>query len=109
MPKKVHHNPDYEKNKTADVIKHGSGRAVPNEQWECNINPDEPNKNNGIGAFEPKRSKERPSTHKKLTIRIIKMAKEKAKSKINMYPSMSKMKEEKKRVMVKPAKKIKTI
>jgi len=37
------------------------------------------------------------------------MAKEKKKSKNNMYPSMSKMKEEKKRVMVKPAKKIKTI
>lgn len=37
------------------------------------------------------------------------MKKEKPKSKNNMYPSMPKMKEEKKRVMVKPAKKIKTI
>ena len=37
------------------------------------------------------------------------MEKKKEKSKNNMYPSMSKMKEEKKRVMVKPSKKIKTI
>lgn len=64
MAKKTHHNPDYAKDKTADVIKKGSGRAVPNEQWEMNINPDEPNKNDGIGAFEPKRSKDRPCTHK---------------------------------------------
>lgn len=33
----------------------------------------------------------------------------KKEAKNNMYPSMSKEKEEKKRVMVKPAKKIKTI
>ncbi len=37
------------------------------------------------------------------------MKKEPKKSKDNMYPSMSKMAEEKKRVIVKPAKKIKTI
>jgi hypothetical protein len=37
------------------------------------------------------------------------MEKKKKETKNNMYPSMSKMKEEKKRVMVKPAKKIKTI
>ncbi len=35
--------------------------------------------------------------------------KKQKKSKNNMYPSMSKMKEEKKRVMVKPSKTIKTI
>lgn len=37
------------------------------------------------------------------------MKKEPKKSKENMYPSMSKKKEEKKRVMVKPSKIIKTI
>jgi hypothetical protein len=37
------------------------------------------------------------------------MEKKKKEAKSNMYPSMSKMKEEKKRVMVKAAKKIKTI
>jgi hypothetical protein len=52
--------------KDASVTLHGYSQLSPNEQWEVNINPDEPNKNDGIGAFEPKRAKERPSTHKKV-------------------------------------------
>jgi hypothetical protein len=57
---------DGNKRKDASVTLHGFSQLSPNEQWECNINSDEPNRNDGIGAFEPKRSKERPSTHKKI-------------------------------------------
>jgi hypothetical protein len=52
--------------KDASVTLHDFSQLSPNEQWECNVNPNAPNKNDGIGAFEPKRSKERPSTHKKI-------------------------------------------
>lgn len=52
--------------KDASVTLHGFSQLSPNEQWEVNINSDEPNENDGIGAFEPKRAKDRPSTHKKI-------------------------------------------
>lgn len=52
--------------KDASVTLHGYSQLSPNEQWECNVNPDTSNRNDGIGAFEPKRSKDRPSTHKKI-------------------------------------------
>ena len=52
--------------KDASVTLHGYSQLSPNEQWEVNINPDEPNGNTPMGAFEPKRAKERPSTHKKV-------------------------------------------
>lgn len=65
MAKKVHHAPDYAKNKTADVIKKGSGRAVPNEHWEVNRNLTPAGDNSGWGAFLPRPGKDRPTTHVK--------------------------------------------
>jgi len=65
MTKKVHHNPDYLKNKTADVIKHGSGRAVPNDQWEINRDLTPKGSSDGYGAFLPRPGKERPTTYTK--------------------------------------------
>ena len=65
MAKKVHHAPDYAKNKTADVIKHGSGRAVPNEQWEMNLNLTPSGRPDAWGAFLPMPGKDRPTTHVK--------------------------------------------
>lgn len=64
--KHTKHNPDYMKDRDADVVKHGSGRAVPNGQWEKQITispqgiPDDP-----ATAFNPLPSKLRPCTHKK--------------------------------------------
>ncbi len=52
--------------KDASVTLHGFSQLSPNEQWECNVNPDVQNGNNPQGAFEPKRSKDRPCTHKKI-------------------------------------------
>ena len=65
MPKKVHHNPDYEKNKTANVIKQGSGRAVPNEQWQMNKDLTPKGADNSWGAFLPRAGKDRPTPHTK--------------------------------------------
>ncbi len=65
MVKKVKHNPDYIKNKTADVIKHGSGRAVPNEQWEMNRDLTPKGDNSAWGAFLPRPGKDRPTPHTK--------------------------------------------
>jgi hypothetical protein len=63
--KKTHHAPDYAKNKTADVIKHGSGRAVPNEQWQKNMNLTPDGKPEPATCLNPMRPKDRPSTHVK--------------------------------------------
>lgn len=62
---KTHHAPDYNKDKTADVIKHGSGRAVPNEQWQKNMNLTPDAKPTPAGAFNPMKAKDRPCTHVK--------------------------------------------
>jgi len=65
--KKKHHAPDYAKDKTADVIPKGWGRAVPNEQWERNYDltpagiPNDP-----AGAFLPMSGSKRPQPHKKI-------------------------------------------
>lgn len=63
--KKIKHNPDYSKNKTADVIKKGSGRAVPNEHWQMNLNLTPEGNDSAAGAFLPKSGKNRPCTHVK--------------------------------------------
>ena len=63
MPKNTKHNPDYLKNRTADVIKHGNGRAVPNEQWEVNLDLTPSGNNTGWGAFLPRCAKDRPTPH----------------------------------------------
>ncbi len=64
--KKVHHAPDYAKDKTADVIMKGSGRAVPNQQWEKNFNLTPDGMPEPATCFNPMRPKDRPSTHVKV-------------------------------------------
>ena len=66
MAKKTHHAPDYAKDKTADVIKKGSGRAVPNEQWQMNYNLTPDGHPTAAGAFLPMKAKDRPCTHVKI-------------------------------------------
>lgn len=63
---KVKHNPDYMKNKTADVINGGSGRSVPNEQWEVNRDITPCGDSTGWGAFLPRPGKARPTPHTKI-------------------------------------------
>lgn len=63
--KKTKHNLDYSKNKTADVIKKGSGRSVPNEYWQINLNLTPEGNDSPAGAFLPKSGKNRPCTHVK--------------------------------------------
>lgn len=65
MAKKTHHAPDYAKDKTADVIKKGSGRAVPNEQWQKNMNLTPDGHPTAAGAFLPMKGRDRPCTHVK--------------------------------------------
>ena len=65
MSKKNKHNPDYLKNRTADVIKHGDGRAVPNEQWQVNRDLTPAGASDGWGAFLPRAGKDRPTPHTK--------------------------------------------
>ena len=66
MSKKTHHNPDYAKDRTADVIKHGSGPAVPNQQWEMKRDITPHGDNTGWGAFLPRTAKSRPQPHVKI-------------------------------------------
>lgn len=61
---KTKHNPDYAKDKTADVIKHGSGRAV-HEQWQKNMNLTPDGHPTAAGAFLPMKGRDRPTTHVK--------------------------------------------
>jgi hypothetical protein len=65
MAKNVKHNPDYLKNKTADVIKHGNERAVPQDHWEVNKDLTPKGASNGWGAFLPRPGDERPTPHVK--------------------------------------------
>ncbi len=65
MSKKTHHNPDYAKDKTADVIMHGSGRAVPNDHWQKNMNLTPDGHPTAAGAFLPMKGRDRPCTHTK--------------------------------------------
>lgn len=62
---KTKHNPDYTKNKTADVIKHGSGPADPSKQWEMNRDLTPKGADNAWGAFLPRSGKDRPTPHTK--------------------------------------------
>lgn len=65
MAKKMHHAPDYAKNKTADVIKHGSGRAIPNEQWEKNMDLTPEGDDSPLGAFRPRNGSKRSQVYPK--------------------------------------------
>lgn len=64
---KIHHDPDYSKNKDADVIPKGNKRAIPNEQWEVRVpcsahgDGDKPD-----GAFLPTPGKDRAQPHLKI-------------------------------------------
>lgn len=65
MSKKTHHAPDYAKDKTADVIPKGSGPAVPNKQWQKNMDLTPAGNDTPKCAFEPRAGKDRPTMHKK--------------------------------------------
>ncbi len=65
MSKHNKHNPDYLKNTTADVIKNGDGRSVPNEHWQVNRDITPHGESNGWGAFLPRAGKDRPQPHVK--------------------------------------------
>ena len=59
------HDPDYTKNRTADVVKHGSGRAVPEAQWQINRDLTPAGSDDGFGAFNPRAGKNRPTVYPK--------------------------------------------
>ena len=61
-----HHNPDYAKNRSADVIKKGTGRAVPNEHWEMKYTVTPEGNNSAWGAFLPKKGPDSPVPHVKI-------------------------------------------
>lgn len=65
MPKHTKHNPDYLKNVTADVIKHGDGNVVPNEHWQVDRDLTPAGADNSWGAFLPRSGKSRPTPHTK--------------------------------------------
>ena len=65
MAKKVHHNPDYEKNRTADVINRGNAPTVSNDQWQINRDLTPKGADNSWGAFLPRSGKDRPTPHTK--------------------------------------------
>lgn len=66
MVKQTKHNPDYIKNKDADVVKHGLGRAVPDKEWCKNIDLTPEGNNSPAGAFLPRKARDRPSCHVKV-------------------------------------------
>lgn len=66
MACKNKHNPDYVKNKTASVIKHGNDPAIPNQHWEMNRDITPAGNNSGWGAFLPRSGKDRPTPHTKI-------------------------------------------
>ena len=59
------HAPDYNKNKTADVIKHGKGRAMPNQQWQMNMNLTPAGSDDSASVLNPRNPRSRPCTHVK--------------------------------------------
>jgi len=65
MSKKTHHNPDYAKDKTADVIKKGNGRAVPDEHWEVNRDLTPEGADDPVGAFLPRTASRRGKNYPK--------------------------------------------
>lgn len=65
MAKKMHHAPDYAKDKTADVIMKGNGRAVPNEQWEKNMDLTPEGDDTPLGAFRPRNGRQRSQIYVK--------------------------------------------
>lgn len=66
MTKHTKHNPDYLKNKTADVVKHGDGPAIANQHWEVMKKPTNNRADTPADAFLPKSGKDRPVPHEKV-------------------------------------------
>jgi hypothetical protein len=65
--KKVHHAPDYVKNKTADVIKKDRGPIVSHEHWQMNLDLTPAGRGNDpAGAFLPRAGKDRAVPHVKV-------------------------------------------
>lgn len=64
--KHTHHNPDYAKNRTASVIKKGSGSTANKDQWEINVNITPAGDNTAWGAFLPRSGKSRPTPYTKI-------------------------------------------
>jgi hypothetical protein len=66
---KFHHDPDYSKNKDADVIPKGSARAIPNEYWQMDVSASVFPRGDGdlaSTAFLPTPGKDRAQPHKKI-------------------------------------------
>lgn len=67
--KKTHHAPDYAKNKDADVIKKGSGPAVPKDHWQMDVSASVFARgygNDPAGAFLARPGKDRAQPHIKI-------------------------------------------
>lgn len=67
--KKMHHAPDYAKNKDADVIMKGMNNAVPNQRWEMDVGSSVFARgygNDPKGAFLARPGKDRAQPHKKI-------------------------------------------
>lgn len=65
MSKKTHHNPDYAKDRTADVIPKGSGDVVHQQHWQINKDLTPEGSDTAAGAFLPRKARNRPTTHVK--------------------------------------------
>ena len=63
--KKTRHNPDYVKNKDADVISKGSEPFMPTNHWVKDVGDSVFAKGNNTpaGAFLAKRGRDRPQPH----------------------------------------------
>lgn len=67
--KKMHHAPDYAKNKDADVIPKDNKKAVPNEHWERFVGSSvfaEGFGDDAAGAFLARPGKDRAQPHEKI-------------------------------------------
>jgi len=62
---KRHHNSDYAKNRTADVIPKGFGPVVPQEHYEVNMNLTPAGSNRPDQIFNPRPGKDRPTMYPK--------------------------------------------
>lgn len=66
MAKHTKHNPDYQKNRTADVVIHGNKQAISGDHWQVNMDLTPAGNESAWGAFLPRSGKDRPTTHVKI-------------------------------------------
>ena len=64
--KHTKNNPDYTKNKTSDVVKHGSGPIWPMHHYEHNQDLTPHGSDHPGHVFLPREGKNRPTTHVKI-------------------------------------------